>query len=99
LSRGNGAGEKGEVIVFVMEGEDILGNARTMDAIILYLGANFVPNTTGRKNKRLQHRGSGHSTTGLHPAKAGMRWGQISCLRFSDFCVASQRCRLARFFF
>ena len=37
-------------IVFVMEGEDILGNAHTMDAIIIYLGANFVPNTTGRKN-------------------------------------------------
>ena len=33
-------------IVFVMEGEDILGNAHTMDAIIIYLGANFVPNTT-----------------------------------------------------
>jgi len=37
-------------IVFVMEGEDILGNAHTMDAIIIYLGANIVPNTTGRKN-------------------------------------------------
>ena len=37
-------------IVYVMEGEDILGNAHTMDAIIIYLGANFVPNTTGRKN-------------------------------------------------
>ena len=37
-------------IVFVMEGEDILGNAHTMDAIIIYLRANFVPNTTGRKN-------------------------------------------------
>ena len=33
-------------IVLVMEGEDILGNAHTMDAIIIYLGANFVPNTT-----------------------------------------------------
>ena len=36
-------------IVFVLEGEDILRNAHTMDAIIIYLGANFVPNTTGRK--------------------------------------------------
>ena len=37
-------------IVFVTEGEDILGNAHTMDVIIIYLGANCVPNTTGRKN-------------------------------------------------
>ena len=61
-------------IVFVMEGEDILGNAHTMDAIIIYLGANFVPNTMGERVKVAQHRGSGHSTTGkLHPAKAGIR--------------------------
>jgi hypothetical protein len=38
-------------IVFVTEGEDILGNAHTMDVIIIYLGANCVPNTTGRKNR------------------------------------------------
>ena len=49
LSRGNGVGKKVN-IVFVTEGEDILGNAHTMDAIIIYLGANCVPNTTGRKN-------------------------------------------------
>ena len=63
-------------IVFVMEGEDILGNAHTMDAIIIYLGANFVPNTMGERVKvAQQHRGSGHSTTGkLHPAKAGIRY-------------------------
>ena len=65
-------------IVFVMEGEDILGNAHTMDAIIIYLGANFVPNTTYYWEKELRlhttYRGSGHSTTGkLHPAKAGIR--------------------------
>ena len=65
-------------IVFVMEGEDILGNANTMDAIIIYLGANFVTNTTYYWEKDLigsQHRDSGHSTTGkLHPAKAGIRY-------------------------
>ena len=57
-------------IVFLMEGEDILGNAHTMDAITIYLGANFVPITMGeRVSKVAQHRGSGHSTTGkLHPA-------------------------------
>ena len=49
LSRGNGVGEKGAYCIG-LEGEDILGNAHTMDAIIIYLGANFVPNTTGRKN-------------------------------------------------
>ena len=41
-------------IVFVMEGEDILGNAHTMDAIIIYLGANFVPNTMGERVKVAQ---------------------------------------------
>ena len=45
-----------------------------MDAIIIYSGANFVPNTMGERIKVAQHRGSGHSTTGkLHPAKAGIR--------------------------
>jgi len=62
-------------IVFVMEGEDILANAHTMDAIIIYSGPNFVPNFTRKNYKVAQHRGSGHSTTGkLHPAKAGIRY-------------------------
>jgi len=73
-------------IVFVMEGEDILGNAHTMDAIIIYLGANFVPNTMGQKIKVAQHRGSGHSTTGkLHPAKAGISRGTKKRTK-STFC-------------
>jgi len=50
-------------IVFVMEGEDILGNAHTMDAIIIYLGANFAPNTIYYWEKECCA-SSGHSTTG-----------------------------------
>ena len=46
-------------IVFVMEGEDILGNAHTMDAIIIYLGANFVPNTTYYWEKKLRLQNTG----------------------------------------
>ena len=46
-------------IVFVMEGEDILANAHTMDAIIIYLGANFVPNTTYYWKKELRSHNTG----------------------------------------
>jgi len=46
-------------IVFAMEGEDILGNAHTMDAIIIYLGANFVPNTTYYWEKELRSHNTG----------------------------------------
>jgi len=67
-------------IVFVMEGEDILGNAHTMDAIIInhyILRSKLCAKhylLLGERIKVAQNRGSGLSTTGkLHPAKAGIR--------------------------
>ena len=50
LSRGNGVGKNGEYCLRHGGRRYPRKCTHTMDAIIIYLGANFVPNTTGRKN-------------------------------------------------
>ena len=73
LSRGNGVGKNGEYCL--RHGGRRYPRKCTHDGCNHYiLRSKLCAKHYWEKELRLQHRGSGHSTTGkLHPAKAGIR--------------------------